>query len=123
MFVLCFCKFTSTRFRYTNIDHLSDNLTQALLFLSHFMGDIHQVCINISKIKYNPNNMLECFHLSKCATCLICSLYIVALFRTKEAMKLLFVGTKENKIFIMYVKYIASSIIERTYDIDFSIHF
>lgn len=24
---------------------LSDNLTQALLFLSHFMGDVHQVCI------------------------------------------------------------------------------
>ena len=64
--------------------------------------------------------MLECFHLSKCATLFnMRSLYIVDLSRTKEGMKLLFVGTKENKIFTMYVKFIASFIIEPTYDIYF----
>lgn len=30
---------------------ISDNLTQALLFLSHFMGDVHQVCLTITITK------------------------------------------------------------------------
>ena len=27
------------------VSDLTDNMTEALLFLSHFMGDIHQVCV------------------------------------------------------------------------------
>lgn len=33
---------------------ISDNLTQALLFLSHFMGDVHQVCLTITITKRSP---------------------------------------------------------------------
>lgn len=31
---------------------IADNMTEALLFLSHFMGDIHQVCLKIFKISF-----------------------------------------------------------------------